>query len=268
MIVFPNCKINLGLKVKEKRTDGYHEIESLILPTKLCDALEIIESPKVSFTFSGISIDGDFKDNLIYKAYLLLKEKYSIPAIAVHLHKAIPAQAGLGGGSADASFMLKLLNDYFELNLSYEDLKTLSLQLGSDCPFFIKNTPSFISGRGDILEETKLDLNGYYIAIVKPNVHINTGEAYNNIIRSKSSFDIKTIINAPLSSWKELVFNDFENYAFSKHFVIRSLKNKLYDNGAIYASMSGSGSAVYGIFEESPGLKSEFRDHFYWEGKQ
>ncbi len=267
MLVFPNCKINLGLKVLDKRSDGFHNIESLMIPAGLCDILEIVESPVISIRMTGIPIDGNIDKNLVYRAYLLMKKKFSLPPIAIHLHKAIPSQAGLGGGSSDAAFMLKLLNDFFDLKLGVQELRKLSLELGSDCPFFIENRPAFVSGRGEILQGMELDLSSWYLAIIKPDVHISTAEAYSNVIRTESQVNIKVIHESPLSSWKEILYNDFENFAFEKHEEIRILKDRMYKLGAVYAAMSGSGSAVFGIFNKPPGLKQSLADIFCWEGK-
>lgn len=267
MIVFPNCKINLGLKVLEKRSDGYHNIESVFIPVNLCDALETIKRDKFFLRLSGINIEGNIKDNLVVKAYELLKKIYGLPPAGIHLFKAIPSQAGLGGGSADATFMLRLLNDYFSLGLTDTKLYEMSLELGSDCPFFLENKIKYVTGRGDILENIDLDLKGYYISIVKPDIHISTPEAYDNIIRSEQKIGLKQIIDMPVEEWKIFLHNDFENYAFQKFPLLRSIKNRMYDNNALYASMSGSGSTIYGIFESPAGLKEEFGNFFYWEGE-
>jgi len=249
MVSFPNCKINLGLNIVNKRSDGYHDIETVFFPVHLRDALEVIERDKFEFSTGGFSIEGEPEKNLCTKAYDLLKKGFpQLPTVQMHLHKAIPMGAGLGGGSADGAFALKLLNKKFELKLSEKQLINYSLELGSDCPFFILNKPCFATGRGEILEQTGLDLSEFKIIIVHPAIHISTAWAFANIKSLKPVRSIKQIIQQPISTWKDELLNDFENPVFTKYPEIKSIKDKLYDAGATYASMSGSGSAVYGIF--------------------
>lgn len=281
MVCFPNCKINLGLNVVEKRTDGYHNIETVFYPVHWCDVLELIEvgSQKsevgsrelengIEFSSSGLMIDGDLKNNLCVKAIQLLKKDFQIRDIKMHLHKIIPMGAGLGGGSSNAAFTLKLLNDLFNLKLSSDDLKNYAKQIGSDCAFFIDNTPVFASGRGEVLEKINLSLNGYVILIVKPPIHVSTVDAYNMITPQFPKKSSKEIIKLPIKEWKTLLKNDFEIPVFKKYPEIGEIKNKMYQLGAIYSSMSGSGSAVYGIFE--PGEikidKKDFTNCIVWEG--
>ncbi|MFZ1305037.1 MAG: 4-(cytidine 5'-diphospho)-2-C-methyl-D-erythritol kinase [Ferruginibacter sp.] len=256
MVSFPNCKINLGLHILGKREDGFHNLETLFYPVPFKEALELIPSlnSAIEFTATGLAVDGNTSDNLCVKAYHLLKKDYpEIPAVKIHLHKAIPLGAGLGGGSADAAFMLKLLNEKFKLQLSTDQLINYALQLGSDCPFFIINKPCYATGRGEVLEETTLDLSAYKIVLINPGIHINTGWAFSNITPALPVKSIKEIIQQPINSWKSELKNDFETAVFTAHPAIKEIKEALYTQGAIYAAMSGSGSTVFGIFEPNTG---------------
>lgn len=248
MITYPIAKVNLGLLVTEKRADGFHNIESVFYPVPIQDALEVVESSEFKIDITGIDLDENAEDNLVVKAYLLLKEKYKLPPVHIHLHKNIPIGAGLGGGSADASYMLKLLNEMFQLDISEEQLMMYALQLGSDCPFFINPRPVFVRKRGELIEDFSLNLSGKYLVIVKPPVPISTAEAYKQINPSKSRISLKALLHFPISKWRGNVQNQFESYAFSAYPEICEIKQKLYDLDAIFALMSGSGSAVYGIF--------------------
>ena len=264
MVSYPNCKINLGLNIVNKRDDGYHDIETVFFPTQLKDALEVIEKEKFKFSTSGFSIEGEPGKNLCVKAYHLLKKDFpQLPAVQMHLHKAIPMGAGLGGGSADGAFTLKLLNKKFELNLSEKQLISYSLELGSDCPFFILNKPCLATARGEILEPTELDLSEYQFLIVRPPIHISTAGAFSTIKTLKPVKSIKQIIQQPISTWKAELINDFEKPVFESHPEIKNIKEKLYDAGAIYASMSGSGSAVYGIFKKEKAISISFPDNYF-----
>ncbi|MCW3091382.1 MAG: 4-diphosphocytidyl-2C-methyl-D-erythritol kinase [Ferruginibacter sp.] len=258
MLVFPNCKINIGLIVKGKRDDGYHTIETVFYPVKLNDALEIISSSETAFVQSGIAIDIDQNDNLCARAYRLLKKDFQqLPSVKIHLHKAIPIGAGLGGGSADATFTLIALDEKFALNLSSEQLHTYALQLGSDCPFFIYNAPCLATGRGETLQPLDISLKGYRLVLVNPRIHINTGWAFSALVKTMNQpsggadNSLRSIISQPIATWKDRLFNDFEEPVFEKYPVIRDLKSALYDKGALFASMSGSGSSVYGIFNNA-----------------
>src|SRR5690606_18931413 len=252
MLLFPNAKINLGLRVTGKRKDGYHDIETCMFPIPLHDALEIILANKTSFTSSGISIPGNDKDNLILKAYQLLRKDFNdLPAIAIHLHKAIPVGAGLGGGSADAAFALTLMNNLFDLLLEDWFLEDYAAQLGSDCPFFIENTPKIATGRGEILSPIEIDLKGKWLLLVNPSLHIGTKEAYEGVVPKQPSDDLREIL-AETSVWKDRLKNDFEESIFQKYPLIQSIKELLYGQGAFYAAMSGSGSTVFGLFEQEP----------------
>ncbi|MCE9537840.1 MAG: 4-(cytidine 5'-diphospho)-2-C-methyl-D-erythritol kinase [Bacteroidetes bacterium] len=273
MISFPNAKINIGLNIIEKRDDGYHNIESAFYPVSLCDALEIIENTddsneRISFTFSGIEIPGNTDDNLCWYAYHLIAADYVLPNVKVHLHKHIPIGAGLGGGSADAAFFIHLLNDKFELGISWGEMHNYARQLGSDCSFFISNKPSFAEGTGDQYESMKLDLRKYYVALVYPNIHINTAKAYSGVVPKIPTRSLENdLLNLPIEQWKEFVHNDFEDSVFLQFPELKKIKQQLYSMGAEYAAMSGSGSTVYGIFKNKTDLKNNFKNYFVWEGQ-
>ncbi len=252
MISFPNAKINLGLHVVEKRQDGYHNLETIFYPVQLKDALEIVEANQFTFTSSGLKIDRAAEHNLVVKAYQLLKADFKLPPIKIHLHKVIPFGAGLGGGSSDAAFMLKMLNELFELNLSVAQLESYAGRLGADCPFFIKNKAVYAQGIGDQFSPIELDLKGYHIVIIKPPIAVSTFEAYGGIKPKVSKFDLTQINSIPVSDWKEYMLNDFEEVVFKTYPEIAKTKGVLYENGAVYSSMSGSGSAVFAIFDHLP----------------
>ncbi|MCL2651776.1 MAG: 4-(cytidine 5'-diphospho)-2-C-methyl-D-erythritol kinase [Candidatus Azobacteroides sp.] len=265
MLCFPNAKINLGLNVVSKRTDGYHNIETVFYPIDIKDALEVVPAAgeKGIFKQSGILLDGNPGKNLVVKAYSLLKEKYSLPEIDIYLRKNIPFGAGLGGGSADAAFMLKLLNNVYELHLSEGKLEELASQLGADCPFFIHNKPVFATGTGNIFTPVELSLKGYFIVLVKPDIYISTKEAFVMIQPKPPVLSLKEIIKDPPETWKSKMINDFEPSVFFQRPTIKYIKEKLYDFGAIYASMSGSGSSVFGIFKEEIDLSKEFQENVF-----
>ena len=256
MICFPNAKINLGLNVTEKRTDGFHNIETVFYPIGWNDALEIIETTNFSSDFnlqlSGIPIHGNIEDNLLYKAYQLIKKIKTLPSIQVHLHKALPMGAGLGGGSADAAFFINLLNEQFTLHLSESERIEIAKKLGSDCAFFITNKPVFAYDKGDVFKSIDLDLSYYYIAIVYPNIHSNTKEAYSLVKPIAPKHSILDVIKQPIQTWKTDLINDFEISIVYKYPIVQKIKQDLYDCGALYASMSGSGSAVFGLFDHYP----------------
>jgi 4-diphosphocytidyl-2-C-methyl-D-erythritol kinase len=260
MIVFPNAKINLGLNVVARRDDGYHDIETVFYPVPLCDALEILPAAngETVFTQFGIPVDGSAEDNLVMKAYRLLKTDFLLPAVDIYLRKQIPAGAGLGGGSSDAAFMLKLLNNFAELGLSDDKLEEYASRLGADCPVFIRNRPVFAEGTGNIFSQVDLSLSGYSLVLIKPDIHISTKEAYAAICPHKPDNSIRDIVKTPVAEWKNLLVNDFEEGVFAREPEIGKIKQELYDAGAVYASMSGSGSAVYGIFDSAhfPEIKS------------
>ena len=260
MIVFPNCKINLGLHILQKRNDGFHNLETIFYPLPIQDGLEIIQNdtkePSLEFTASGLPVDGALENNICYKAYYLLKQQFlQLPPIKMHLHKHIPMGAGLGGGSADGAYTLLILNKKFNLGLSESALIDLSLQLGSDAPFFIINKPAFASGRGEHLTPIDLDLSAYKFFIVNPKIHINTGWAFSQINPNDNRPSLKQLIQSPLTDWRELLTNDFEGPIAQRYPEIASIKDTLYQTGAIYAAMTGSGSTVYGIFNKDTDLR-------------
>ena len=270
MVVFPNCKINLGLQILTKRNDGFHDIETVFYPIQLKDALEIIPSDsteQVIFNSSGYPINGETKDNLCIRAYYLLKKDFpDLPSVKIHLHKNIPMGAGLGGGSADAAFTLQLLNNLFCLNIPVDQLLKYSLQLGSDCPFFIINTPCIGLGRGEVLEEIKLDLSAYKIVIINPGIHVNTGEAFANLnleANDPNQNSLQNIIEQPIETWQHNLKNDFEIPVFKKHPIIRTIKETLYKQGSTYAAMSGTGSTVFGLFNKEVPVDLNLDPNFF-----
>lgn len=264
MVLFPNCKINLGLNILSKRPDSYHDIESVFFPIQIKDAIEVIEKESFQFSTSGLQIEGENEKNLCVKAYHLLKKDFpQLPNVHMHLHKTIPMGAGLGGGSADGAFALKLLDKKFALSLSEKQLMNYALQLGSDCPFFILNKPCFAKGRGEILDQIDLDLFSFKIVIVHPNIHISTAWAFSNIKPAIPKKSIKEIIKQSIETWKEELKNDFEEAVFIQNPEIKNIKADLYNAGAIYASMTGSGSAVYGIFKKDQSTSFSFPKNYF-----
>ena len=249
MIVYPNAKINLGLNVLKKRADGYHEISSVFYPVKqLFDMLEILPADNFSFSSSGIAIPAG--SNICTKAFDLLKADYDVGNVKIHLHKMIPIGAGLGGGSADGAFILKALNELFELNLTNNQLEKYALKLGADCPFFIENIPKYVTGIGEQMTAIDLDLSDYDIKFIFPELHISTAEAYGGVMPKKDETNLLDLISKPIANWKEEVRNDFEVSAFKKHPELSKMKTNLYADGAIYASMTGSGSVIYGVLRK------------------
>ena len=258
MVTFPNCKINLGLNILQKRNDGFHDLATVFYPIELKDVLEIIparnseqQKSSIQFTTSGLVVDGNSTDNICFKAYELLKADFpTLPPIEMHLHKAIPMGAGLGGGSADGAFALKMLNAKFNLNLTVQQLIDYALQLGSDCPFFIINQPCFATSRGEKMTPIHLDLSAYTFVIVNPGIHVNTAWAFKQITPSVPAKSIQQIIQQPIETWKHELVNDFELPVATTYPAIQNIKQDLYAKGAVYASMSGSGSTVFGIFKK------------------
>jgi 4-diphosphocytidyl-2-C-methyl-D-erythritol kinase len=251
--VNPNAKINLGLNITSKREDGYHNIETVFYPVNLHDEIKIRILPEGSisqFHLTGIELDSKQGDNLVEKAYHLLTTNFNLPAVLIELQKTIPVGAGLGGGSSDAAFTLKALNNLFNIGLSNSELEGYASLLGADCAFFIRNKPVLATGIGNVFTEIELDLTGYTLVLVKPEIHVSTARAYANIAPIQPETSLKEIIKQPLSSWKDCMKNDFENSVFKQFPEIAAIKQKLYDTGAIYASMSGSGSSVFGIFDK------------------
>jgi 4-diphosphocytidyl-2-C-methyl-D-erythritol kinase len=266
MVAFPSCKINLGLNILSKRTDGFHELETCFYPVRWNDMLEIIPSNTLEFSCSGKLIPGTLEDNLCLKAYHLIKADYPIAPVKIHLHKIVPIGAGLGGGSADAAFTLRLLNDIFNLQLSVPSFKKYAAKLGSDCSFFIEDIPMLGSGKGELLTPAEIVLKDIYMVLVKPGVHVSTKEAYAGVVPKSAVNSISEILHQPIQLWKRLLVNDFEESIFPKYPIVDQVKNLLYNNGALYASMSGSGSAVYGLFDQPVHLKNLFIGMDYWEG--
>jgi len=267
MITYPNSKINLGLNVLVKRPDGYHNIESVFYPVPLFDILEILPSAtgEGSFRCTGLLIPGNESDNLCLKAVDLFRSAVRRPpsAVSIFLHKMIPPGSGLGGGSSDAAFTLKMMNDLNGLSLSGEDLSLMAARLGSDCPFFIRNRPAFAEGRGDVLKEIEVGLHGYFLAIVIPPVHVKTAGAYGMITPGKPAVSVREAVGLPVEEWKGKLINDFEKPMVSKFPEIGEVKEKLYELGAVYASMSGSGSAVYGLFKNAVPLADQFPINYF-----
>ncbi|MDN5287037.1 MAG: 4-(cytidine 5-diphospho)-2-C-methyl-D-erythritol kinase [Mucilaginibacter sp.] len=254
MILFPNAKINIGLNITERRPDGYHNLETIFYPIDIKDALEVVASDRLSFTSSGLDIPGREEDNLCIKGYHLLKQDHDLPPVSIHLHKNIPIGAGLGGGSADAAFFIKLMNQQFSLGLSVDDMTGYARELGADCAFFIESKPVFAFEKGDEFEPIKLDLSNYKIVLVMPDVHISTAEAFRDVKPMPVKDSLLELITEPITEWKKYIKNDFELSVFKNHAEIRGIKASLYEAGAIYASMSGSGASVFGIFEQTPDL--------------
>lgn len=271
MICFPNCKINLGLSIIRKRDDGYHDLETVFYPLKggdFNDVLEIVPAAgEPQLHISGIAIAGNKENNLVWKAYKLLQDLNpgKVAPLDIYLHKALPMGAGIGGGSADGAYMLQLVNDYCHLGLSTAQLAAYALFLGSDCPFFIYNTPQFAKGRGEQLQAVDVNLSGYTIQLICPEVHISTRDAFSQITPQPASFDLHCIGELPVTEWKHQITNDFEKSVFAKHPQLASIKQQLYEQGAVYASMTGTGAAVYGIFprEEKASIKVDvnFREY-------
>ncbi len=274
MIYFPNAKINLGLRITEKRQDGFHNIETVFHPVGLSDILEVIPLPedslkKNNLINTGNQIDVDPEDNLCMKAWHVLNEKHSLPFVSIHLHKVIPFGAGLGGGSSNAAFVLMALNDLFKLNLPAIELESLAARIGSDCSFFINNKPLFAMERGDVFEPVAIDLSGVHIIIIHPGILVSSGWAYSRMKAKKHDECLKEIIETDPAKWQGRVINDFEEEVFKVYPLIRKIKESLLDSGAFYASMTGSGSAVFGLYDkkiDTPDIKEKFPEMFFWEG--
>lgn len=282
MVVFPNIKINIGLYITGKRPDGYHNIESVFYPVQWHESLEVMdrdeqawddpqitakaEVGKVRFMSYGIDIPGDPSDNLCIKVYQRLEEWFNLPEIDMHLLKTLPIGAGLGGGSADAAFALRALKDHFNLTLSDKEAMDILSEIGSDCPFFWKNRPMYVFGRGEQMRPIDLDLSGYHIVLVNPSIHISTKEAYSGVVPTPPALDLNLLPSLDVGDWKDVVHNAFEDSIFPNHPAIARLKEQLYSLGAIYASMTGTGSTVYGIFKEEPRLDDAFAEATVWSG--
>ena len=270
MIFFPNAKINIGLFITEKRADGYHNLESVFYPIAWSDILEIKERGPSDplFTTTGLAIDSDYRENLCYRAYELMRQAYDLPPVAFHLHKIIPAGAGLGGGSADGAFTLKGLNNLFDLGLDDQQLRSMARKLGSDCPFFIDNQPAYVWETGHRMEPITSPIKNKHLVVVVPPLHISTARAYQLVTPQKHQESLKQVItgHAP-QAWPGKADNDFEKPLFEVMPQLREIKEALYERGALYASLSGSGSAIYGIFHEKPSLPETFAEYTVWEGK-
>jgi len=251
MISFANAKINLGLHIINKREDGYHNLETIFYPLPLYDIIEILDNglQETRLFTTGIEIPASM-DNLCIRAYNLIKATYHIPFVDIHLHKSIPVGAGLGGGSSDAAYVLKALNEKFELAISAAQLEQYAAQLGADCSFFIQNTPVYAQGIGTTFEPISLDLSDYFMVMIKPDIHISTAEAYASVVPNIPQTDLKRAIQLPIQEWKYHLKNDFEDGIFARYPAIKTLKETLYEEGAIFASMSGSGSSVFALFWE------------------
>lgn len=273
MITFPCAKINLGLNIVSKREDGYHNLETVFYPIPLCDALEIKymgekfpSDVDCDLKITDNAVDCDEQSNLVVKAYNLLAADYQLPRVHAHLYKRIPSQAGLGGGSSDAAFMIRLLDERFRLNIGNPEMERYAAKLGADCAFFIEAEPSYAEGIGDVLmpvDGPKGNLDGYYLAVVKPDVAVSTKDAYAAITPKKPAKCCRDIVRQPIETWKDELVNDFEEPIFKMHPELASIKEKLYEQGAVYAAMSGSGSAIFGIFREEPkAVESSFDGMF------
>jgi 4-diphosphocytidyl-2-C-methyl-D-erythritol kinase len=267
MISYPNAKINIGLYITERRPDGFHNIETVFFPIpSLCDILEILplknQVGKIKFTQSGLKVEGDPESNLCLKAFRIISKHINLPPISMHLHKQIPMGAGLGGGSADGAFALNMLNQLTKEPLPVNILSEIALELGSDCPFFLTNETCFGMGRGEKLEQLDLNLHGYNIVIVNPGVHINTALAYKKSNPATAPFNLRKLENIAIAKWNELVSNDFEKVVFLDYPEVLRIKNELYSMGAVYSSMSGSGSTVFGIFKIRPSIVGQFDNMF------
>lgn len=283
MLVFPNIKINLGLFITGKRPDGFHNIESVFYPVGWCESLEIVdraekepdspllnsrvESGRVRFYSYGIPIPGEPEQNLCIKVFHLLEEWFHLPPVDMHLLKAIPTGAGLGGGSADAAFCLRALRDFFHLRISDHEAMELLAAIGSDCPFFWKNRPMFVFGRGEQMRPVELDLSGYHILLVYPSLAVSTREAYAGVSPKAPPIDLNLIGTLPVEHWREVVYNDFETSLFPAYPQLAAIKAQLYDLGAAYAAMSGSGSTLYGIFKNKPVVPEAWAGYVTWTGR-
>ncbi len=266
MVIFPNAKINIGLSVIRKRNDGFHDIESIFYPIGLCDALEYLPvGDTQAIDTTSVTYSGSFPimgKDICIKLTEMLRDLFSFPEIRIHIHKNIPSGAGLGGGSSDAAFLLKSLNNRYSFELNQEQLEELAGRIGSDCPFFIKNNPRLVSGKGEFLQEIHLSLKGYYLILVYPGMQVSTAEAYSEIIPSNKSPNLRELAREPVDRWKYSIINQFEDPVFRKYPPLADIRKELYDMGAVYASMTGSGSAIYGLFSSEVNIPQQFSDYF------
>lgn len=268
MVTFPHAKINLGLSVIRKRPDGFHEIETVLYPIGLTDILEVVPAGDHSMGFrtSGLELQGNPDDNLCLRAFHAMRSRFPVPPVSMHLHKKIPAGAGLGGGSSDAAYVIRMLSQLFELELSQETMEEVATCIGSDCPFFLQEKPAFAHGRGELLEPVIVDLSEFEIILVKPPVSVSTTRAYQAIIPATPSLSVRDAIGKPPEEWQQYLVNDFENHVLNHFPEVRELKQQLVASGAVYASMTGSGSAVYGLFREPPSGTVSFPGCLVWRG--
>ena len=273
MTIFPCAKINLGLNIVSQRSDGYHDLETVFYPIPLCDALEVHKMDhdfpshvNCDIKLSGIRIEGSDESNLVVKAYNLIAKDFKLPRVHVHLCKRIPSQAGLGGGSSDAAYMIRLLDEKFHLNMGIAEMERYAAHLGADCAFFITSEVAFAQGVGEILQPADGEygnLNGYYLALVKPDIAVSTAEAFKNMNPRKPEKCCRDIVRQPIETWREQLVNDFEKSIFALHPQLGEIKQQLYDLGAVYAQMTGSGSCIFGIFSDLPsGIEEQFKDCF------
>lgn len=273
MIVRPNAKINIGLNIVSKRPDGFHNLETLMVPLCMADELKLTENKhigakKFELSIDGLAIDGALDSNLVSRAYYLLNADFTLPPVKASLRKQVPMGAGLGGGSADCAFMITALNKMFDLKLSVQDMQRYASMLGSDCAFFVQDKPAYATGRGEILTPVKLDLSDYTIVVVKPDVHVNTSQAYGLLAPQTPKYPIMDLLSKSPEEWPGKMVNDFETPIFGMYPVLSNIKDELYRLGAAYASMTGSGSAIYGLFRNKPDFESlKFDNCFVWQGK-
>ena len=270
MVVSPKAKINIGLRITAKRSDGFHDIETIFYPVPLCDALEIVEAGEPSagdrITVTGLDPGGRPEDNLVIRAIKTLRKEYHVPALKIHLHKAIPAGAGLGGGSSDSAFTLSALNRHYGLSIDVIELRKFALETGSDSPFFIDSVPSHATGRGEVLTPVDPLAEGLYLLLVNPGIRVNTREAYGSCTPRSSGIKLNELYNRPVPEWKNLIYNDFEEIVFRQYPLIGDIKRRLYESGALYSSMSGSGSTVYGIYSHQPVVPEEIKPWVIYKG--
>jgi 4-diphosphocytidyl-2-C-methyl-D-erythritol kinase len=264
LVIFSHCKLNLGLQILSRRTDGFHNIFTCFYPVPWHDVIEMVQADEFSFTMSGLPVAGDPSSNLCVKAWQIVQSRYQLPPVQLHLHKVVPMGAGLGGGSSNAAATIQLAERKFGLSIPMNEKLDIAASLGSDCAYFLLDSPAFGSGRGEILEPCSIDLAGYKILVVHPGIHVNTAWAFRSIdhLPYGEDFDLRSALKAPVEQWRHLLFNNFEPLVFPLHFEIASIKQTLYESGAVYASMSGSGSAVFGIFNLNDSLPTKsFRSY-------
>lgn len=268
MLLYPNCKINLGLNVLRRRSDGYHELETLFYPVNATEAIVIEPSDLFSFKVEGITIDGDLKDNLCVKAWNLISSRYELTPVSITLYKYLPMGAGLGGGSSDAAYVIKGINQLFDLGMAEVEMAEIAATIGSDAPFFIYNKPMLATGRGEVLEPIDFSLSGYHIRLIKPSFGISTKEAYSGITPSdENSLSVKQILELPIREWQGLLKNDFERHLFERYPELAQIKEDFIKQGAVYAAMSGSGSTIFGLFDNTPNPCFAKPGYWCWTGQ-